>query len=158
MYLHFFFTWWLWWYFLFLYLYSVQCTCTCTICRCKHLSLVKYLHFRYLTILRLLTFLRYYGVVTHQPGLNFWLVTEFVTGHCLAKLLQQPDLKVDIFLFLFHIYKYKYKCKLLQQPDLKVDTFLFCSIFTNTNTNFCNNQTWRLISFFFSPYFTKALH
>ena len=36
---------------------------------------------------------RYYGVVTHQQGLNFWLVTEFVTGHCLAKLLQQPDLK-----------------------------------------------------------------
>ena len=35
--------------------------------------------------------------MTHQPGLNFWLVTEFVTGHCLAKLLQQPDLKVDIF-------------------------------------------------------------
>ena len=45
-------------------------------------------------ILRLLSHIfRYYGVVTHQPGLNFWLVTEFVTGHCLAKLLQQPDLK-----------------------------------------------------------------
>ena len=36
---------------------------------------------------------RYYGVVAHKPDRNFWLVTEYVTGHSLAKYLVQPELK-----------------------------------------------------------------
>ena len=66
-----------------------------TFCRCKHPSLVRLVPLYYIHFLcNLLRFIpRYYGVVTNQPGLNFWMVTEFVTGHCLAKLLQQPDLK-----------------------------------------------------------------
>ena len=45
-------------------------------CRCKHPSLV-----------------RYYGLVTNKPDLNFWLVTEFVTGHSLATLIHYPEVK-----------------------------------------------------------------
>ena len=40
-----------------------------------------------------LTSPRYHGVVTNKPDLNFWLVTDFVTGHSLAKLVNQPELK-----------------------------------------------------------------
>ena len=45
-------------------------------CRCKHPSLV-----------------RYYGLVTNKPDQNFWLVTEFVTGHSLATLIHYPEVK-----------------------------------------------------------------
>ena len=47
-----------------------------TFCRCKHPSLVKY-----------------YGLVANRPELNFWLVTELVTGHSLARLVADPELK-----------------------------------------------------------------
>ena len=45
-------------------------------CRCKHPTLV-----------------RYYGMVANKEDLNFWVVTEFVTGHCLAKLIHYPEVK-----------------------------------------------------------------
>ena len=45
-------------------------------CRCKHPSLV-----------------RYYGLVANKEDLNFWLVTEFVTGHSLASLIHYPEIK-----------------------------------------------------------------
>ena len=45
-------------------------------CRCKHPSLV-----------------RYYGLVANKEDLNFWLVTEFVTGHSLASLIHYPEVK-----------------------------------------------------------------
>ena len=47
-----------------------------TFCRMKHPTLV-----------------RYYGLVTNKEDLNFWLVTEFVTGHSLASLLHYPEVK-----------------------------------------------------------------
>ena len=45
-------------------------------CRCKHPTLV-----------------RYYGLVANKEELNFWLVTEFVTGHSLASLVHSPEVK-----------------------------------------------------------------
>ena len=45
-------------------------------CRCKHPTLV-----------------RYYGLVANKEDLNFWLVTEFVTGHSLASLVHYPEVK-----------------------------------------------------------------
>ena len=47
-----------------------------TFCRFKHPSLVKY-----------------YGVVPSVTELNFWLVTEFVSGHSLDKLIKDPEVK-----------------------------------------------------------------
>lgn len=45
-------------------------------CRCKHPTLV-----------------RYYGLVANKEDFNFWLVTEFVTGHSLASLVHNPEVK-----------------------------------------------------------------
>ena len=39
------------------------------------------------------TLVRYYGLVTNKEDLNFWLVTEFVSGHSLASLLHYPEVK-----------------------------------------------------------------
>ena len=57
--------------------YNVQCilnTCFCLqvgrFCRCKHPSLVKY-----------------HGVVVNKDDLNFWIVTEFVSGKNVNLLL-----------------------------------------------------------------------
>ena len=45
-------------------------------CRCKHPSLV-----------------RYYGLVANKEELTFWLVTELLTGHSLASLIHNPEVK-----------------------------------------------------------------